>query len=287
MSFRDLMTFCFWSSGLATLARRALTREGSFVLTFHGIAARRDALPAELEIAFDIAEFRATLDWVARHFAFLTPDELFGGKPGVLLTFDDGFANNHTNALPVLEDFEAPAVFFVTAQHVREPRDWLPATRETARRHWGDENQVPAAIAHDLFDGMSTDQFRACAEHPLITIGSHTVRHPFLTQCDEETLVDELAYSKELLETWCDRPVDLFAYPTGDYDLRVARAVRDAGYRAAFVEDTKSVGLPAYEIPRIDFYSYRTSYLAAKLSGLHKPALSVRNLLELNVPPAG
>ncbi len=268
---------------MATLARRILTRAGSFVVCFHAVAARRYAgLPAAIQPAFDVAELRAAVDWIAGRFEILSPEELLRGeKPGVLLTFDDGFANHATNALPVLEDLEAPAVFFVTAQHVREPRNWLPATRDKVRRHWPAEDEVPESIARDLFDGMSPAQLSSCAEHPLVTIGSHTVHHTFLTRCDDATLRGELVQAKALLEQWCARPVELFAYPAGDYDARVAGAVRTAGYRAAFAEDPVGIGVRAYEIPRIGLYRCDSPYLAAKLSGLHRRALPLKSIIDL------
>ena len=117
---------------------------------------------------------------------------------------------------------------------------------------------------------MSRADLGACAEHPLVTIGSHTVSHPRLTRCDDAALAAELEESRRLLEDWCGATVDLFAYPKGDYDLRVARAVRDAGYRAAFAEDPVGAGLPDFEIPRIGLYAHDAAYLSAKLSGLHR-----------------
>ena len=167
----------------------------------------------------------------------------------------------------------------MAAQHVLDPRAWLPATVEQVSAHWPDTSDVPEPIAHDLFDGMSPEQLRACAEHPLVSIGSHTVGHPFLTRCDDIALADELERSKDLLQDWCNCRVDLFAYPSGDYDSRVARAVRDAGYRAAFAEDPVGIDLPVYEIPRVGLYASDPPYLAAKLSGLHRRVLPQERIL--------
>ena len=272
MSGRGLPARLLWYSGLATAARRVFFRRGRFVLTFHGVAAERyPELPASVQPSASARDLRATLAWLGRRFRFLTPRELLRGEaPGVLLTFDDGFANHRTTALPILEEHGAPAVFFVTARHVLEPRDWLPSVREKVRRHWARESDVPDDVARDLYDGMSRDELREVAAHPLITVGSHTVHHPRLTGCAEGDLAWEVEESKALLEAWCDRPVELFAYPKGDYDRRVARAVRDAGYGAAFAEDPVGAGLPDYEIPRIGLYAREPAYLGAKLSGLHR-----------------
>ncbi len=281
MSLQSLAARGLWMSGLATVARRILTSGGSFVLTFHGVAGRRYFdLPRSVQPAFDGAGFDATLSWIADRFAFLTPQDLLEReRPGVLLTFDDGFANQAATALPVLERWRAPAVLFVSTQHVEAPRDWLPATRDQVRSYWPRPDDVPEAIARDLFDGMSRQQLRFCAEHPLVTIGSHTVHHPFLTRCDDAELTTELERSKVLLEEWSSSCVDLFAYPTGDYDRRIALAVRAAGYRAAFAENPAGIGLPRYEIPRVDLYDSDPAYLAAKLSGLHRRPLAPGKIL--------
>ncbi len=281
MSWQSLAARGLWMSGLATVARRVLTSGGCFVLTFHGVAARRYAdLPRSIQPAFDAAAFDATLGWIAKRFEFLTSRELLEGeRPGVLLTFDDGFANQQAAALPVLERWRAPAILFVSTQHVEAPRDWLPATRAQVKRHWSRPDDVPEEIARDLFDGMSRRRLRSCADHPLVTIGSHTVHHPFLTRCDDATLAVELKRSKQLLEGWTGSSVDLFAYPSGDYDRRVALAVRDAGYRAAFAEHPVGVDLPGYEIPRVDLYDAEPAYLAAKLSGLHRRPLAPGKVL--------
>lgn len=282
MTTRRFFSWLLWRTGAATAARRMLTRKGRFVVTFHGVASRDyPELPPAVQPSFTAAGLRYTVAWLADRLRLLTPEEFLDGRTaGVLLTFDDGFANNAVNALPVLEALDAPAVFFVTTQHVREPRDWLPATRELVRRHWHAEGEVPEEIARDLFDGMSRRQLEVCAEQPLVTVGAHTVGHPFLTGCDDATLEDELERARDLLQTGCAQAVDLFAYPAGDYDLRVARAARAAGYRAAFVEDAVGVGLPAYEIPRVGLYAAHPSYLAAKLSGLYRRPLPLGNVFQ-------
>ncbi len=278
MTGRRLLLWLLWGTGAARAARAALVRDGRFVVELHGVAGRRWDLPGG-EVPFTSSDLEAVLGWLADRFPMLTPGELLAGEgPGVLLTFDDGLANNVAHALPILEAFSAPAVFFVSTRHVLEPRDWLPASRRRARELWGGEDRVPEEVARDLFDGMSREQLRSCAEHPLITVGSHTVGHPYLTRCDDGTLRRELERSKRQLEQWCGRPVDLFAYPAGDYDPRVVRAVCDAGYRAAFAEDAiglgaAGIGSPAYEIPRVGLYGSDPAYLAVKLSGLHRRAL--------------
>ena len=137
--------------------------------------------------------FELILDWLKGRFVFLTPNEfLETSRPGVLLTFDDGLANNFYNALPILEEFNASAILFVSTQHVQNTKDWLPATLKMIAEVWPDKNQVPPRVAEDFYNGMSTEQVVKCATHSLITIGGHSVSHPFLTQCSNEKLDEKV-----------------------------------------------------------------------------------------------
>ena len=244
------------------------------MLTFHGVASQRyDHIPSHIQPSMCTSEFHAVLSWLSTHFPFLTPEEFTGSKKaGVLLTFDDGLANNVTQALPILEAFSAPAILFVSTQHVQNPHDWLPASRAWAKQGWPDEQYD--TIAHELYDGMSEQQLKQVSKHPLITIGSHTVTHPFLTRCTAEQLTAELQDSRRYLQAMSGQPVNYFAYPTQDYNQQVAQAVKDTGYTHAFADQSGQTSLPCYEIPRIGLYHFDAPYLALKLSGLHRSAIS-------------
>jgi peptidoglycan/xylan/chitin deacetylase (PgdA/CDA1 family) len=262
-------------SGIAELARLTLTRSGRFALNLHGISSKRYAnIPKDLQPHHSADEFRRVLSWLALRFNFLSVDEfLRTSKPGILVTFDDGHANNLTNALPILKEFNAQGLFFVSTQHVINPRDWLGFTRLEAKRGWGDESHVPEDFARDCFDGLSASHLAELAASPNAVIGAHTVTHPFLTQCAPDEVQREMEESKEYLEKLCKKPVDYFAYPYGNYNHTVAQAAQSVGFRTAFAVDTLHTGLPAYEIPRVGIYDSHPDYLNLKLSGLHRRPL--------------
>lgn len=282
MSLRNGISLILWRMGISEFIRRARGQNSRFVLMFHGIASRpHPNILKSVQPSLSQADLNAVLSWLRSRYPFLTPNEFLDtDKPGVLLTFDDGLANNHVNALPVLQEFNAPAIFFVSTQHMIDPQNWLPATRQLARKGWGKEEYVPEEIAQDFYTGMSAGQLAECADHPLITIGSHTISHPFLTRCEPHELERELVGSKQVLEKITVRKIDLFAYPTGDYDAKVAEAVRDAGYRAAFAVDALNIAPPLLEIPRVGIYTSDAPYLSWKLSGLHRHPLRAGRYLQ-------
>lgn len=275
MRTRDLVGWFAWRLGLSALARRLLVHGGRFALNFHGVSSRRrPGIPRNLQPHHSTAEFRQVLAWLSDHFDFLTVDQfLETDRPGVLPTFDDGHANNLTHILPILADFQAVGLFFISTQHVLQPRDWLPATRRDAQSGWGAEQAVPEDIARDFFDGLSPAELKTLAGSPWAVIGSHTVSHPSLPTCTLQQVEFELHQSQKDLQEITGQPVDLFAYPYGHYNLSVAEAVRQAGYRAAFAVDPLPVGLSHFEIPRVGIYASDPAYLSLKTSGLHRRAV--------------
>ena len=61
-------------------------------------------------------------------------------------------------------------------------------------------------------------------------IASHTVSHPILPQLDDDQLRRELEESAAKLSNWIDYKIVGFCYPNGDFNIRVEKAVRTAGY---------------------------------------------------------
>lgn len=268
---RRLPQWVMWRSGINRFARAQLVGDGRFVVAFHGVAAERHPQIGSAHPHHSADEFRFTLSWIAERFGFLTPEQFFEeSTPGVLLTFDDGLNNNFEVALPILEQFEAPGLFFVTTQHVDEPANWLDYYRELAIDEWGSLANVPAALGQHFYNGVSAGRLRDVAAHPLVTIGGHTASHPFLTKCSDRELAFELAESRRRLQQITGRPIATFAYPTNDYDRRVALAVRAAGYKAAFAVWSKNVGVRNYEIRRIGLYKSSAAYLDGKLNGIYQ-----------------
>ena len=64
--------------------------------------------------------FDAHLDWLQQHSAVVSLTDLVAGpsraqEPQVAITFDDGYADNHAHALPLLAAHGMTATFFLTA----------------------------------------------------------------------------------------------------------------------------------------------------------------------------
>jgi peptidoglycan/xylan/chitin deacetylase (PgdA/CDA1 family) len=64
-------------------------------------------------------------------------------------------------------------------------------------------------------------------------IGSHSMTHCMMPECDDAALTYELSESRRVLQARTGQPVDTFCYPDGLSDARTVNAVATAGYRRA------------------------------------------------------
>ncbi len=64
-------------------------------------------------------------------------------------------------------------------------------------------------------------------------IGSHSMTHCLMPECDDQALMHELAESKRILQSHLGQRIESFCYPNGNSDIRTAEAVARAGYLRA------------------------------------------------------
>lgn len=93
------------------------------------------------------------------------------------------------------------------------------------------QNFKPTALQNKMFSTMNWDELRSLSPD-LITIGSHTVNHPILTNLPFEEMLFEIQESRHWLERRLNRPIEYFCYPNGDYDEPTSKVVAE-NYKAA------------------------------------------------------
>lgn len=139
------------------------------------------------------------------------------------VTFDDGYRSVLEHGVPVLRSLGVPATIFVSTNRIDAQPE--PFSGEVHKPFFGTPHE------RELY-AMTWEELRGVADEGW-EIGSHAMNHPLLTQIDDERLEHELAGSRARLEAVLARPCETFAYPSGDFDARVAAAVGRAGYAAA------------------------------------------------------
>jgi peptidoglycan/xylan/chitin deacetylase (PgdA/CDA1 family) len=82
---------------------------------------------------------------------------------------------------------------------------------------------------------LSWNQVTELSNDSICTIASHSVSHPVLTGLTEKELEQELADSKNIIEHYTKKKVMHFAYPYGDNNIQVEKAVGKMGYKTAVI----------------------------------------------------
>lgn len=151
--------------------------------------------------------------WVQTDDYSITPYTPTGfSRPIVSLTFDDGWATNYTNVLPVLKQYGFKSTQYIISGFIGDSADgYMTAAQIKALQSAGSE------------------------------IGSHTVTHPHLPLLTPTQLTTELSKSQSTLTTdFGTKPMD-FASPYGEYNATVIAAIKkyytshrtvDAGYNS-------------------------------------------------------
>lgn len=122
-----------------------------------------------------------------------------------------------------------------------------------------------------------------------IEFGSHTCSHQILAHLSPKALQEELVESRKTIERELQRPCDLFSYPNGshkDFTVRDQRAVRQAGYRAAFsqIYGFNPAEANLYALRRVNIVRAENfSLFLAKISGIWGELKRVANTPLLRV----
>jgi peptidoglycan/xylan/chitin deacetylase (PgdA/CDA1 family) len=162
--------------------------------------------------------FAAQLDMISRHARVIRSEQGIGrtdapesGRGSAAITFDDGFENFLTQALPELEKRNMPATVFVIADGMN--------------REFGSEKYAEKLL--------SLEQVRSLPTH-LVTIGSHTLSHPMLTRVEESEARQEIRDSRTKLEEMLGGEVKQFSFPFGDFNEKLVEVCRTAGYERVY-----------------------------------------------------
>ena len=145
---------------------------------------------------------------------------LTGKKKGrvVGITFDDGFKNNLTNALPILKRFHFSATCYIISQKIGGINEW-DLDRGIDENPLMNENEIKQWIS----SGME--------------IGSHSQNHVRLAECNIEVETTEIERSRVDLETQFGCTVEHFCYPYGSYNDEIVDITKRAGYSTATTVD--------------------------------------------------
>ncbi|MEU8462412.1 polysaccharide deacetylase family protein [Streptomyces sp. NPDC029003] len=190
-----------------------------WVLMYHSVAEFTDPAEDPYGITVTPAALEGQLLWLrARGLRGVSVGELLRaraagrGRGLVGLTFDDGYTDFLTRALPLLRRHDCTATLFALPGRLGSDNAWDPLGP-----------RKPLLTADDLRAVAAAGQ----------EIGSHGLLHQDLTAAPDDVLQRELRGSRDLLRRLTGTPPEGFCYPYGHLDARVVDATRAAGYAYA------------------------------------------------------
>ena len=184
--------------------------QGVLILEYHKVNDR-----TKDEYSLTPAEFAAQMDVLkADGYTAISVLDFLRAKKGkqelpkkpVVVTFDDGYSDNYTEALPILEQRGMKATVFMVTNNVG----------------------LPGYLTWDQLHDM---------EKRGIELGSHTANHLPLTNMTVAEARDEARKSKLMMEWKGLKTVFVLSYPNGKYDKFLPDILKEEEYLAAVTGD--------------------------------------------------
>ena len=199
------------------------------VLNYHKV------VDEHMSLSVPLADFEQHMKWLKEYgYTSITPEELYEfivngselpEKP-VLITFDDGYKDNYTNAYPIMKKYGFTGTIFVVTGFL------------------------------GVYDNyMTWEQAKELSDNGF-SIESHTYSHKSMTETSDEEISKELTKSRDTIKNKLGIDADFMAYPTGTYNLHIAELVQKAGYKGAFTikYDNVSRESNVYALERVPIF---------------------------------
>jgi peptidoglycan/xylan/chitin deacetylase (PgdA/CDA1 family)/glycosyltransferase involved in cell wall biosynthesis len=211
----------------------------------------------------------------------------------VAITFDDGYRDNLTVAIPILEQMRLPAAFFICGDAASDGESFWWERLEASLQlleldDAGAERlhrrlmvadvverhrilaELPAAD-HVLSERLSHDDLKMLACHPLADIGAHGWSHRRLDHLQTHDLRREVMENVRMLADLTGTSVRSFAYPFGgSVTSELTDIVREAGIETActVASTAVTVGSDPLLIPRLEVRDCGEDEFEARLRSL-------------------
>ena len=171
-------------------------------------------------------------DLLKDRYSFVFEDSYFQcPQQSVILTFDDGFANNYSEVFPLLKKYNVKASINLIANRISDPKG----------------------------EYLSEAQIHEMEQSGLVQFQSHTCSHRSLNQLDLEEAAFEIAESKKKLESLVHSPINVFAYPREDFTQEIAE-IASTHYDLCYGWAGNMQINKRFTIPRIEVLEENSDY---------------------------
>ncbi|MFH1979537.1 MAG: polysaccharide deacetylase family protein [Patescibacteria group bacterium] len=184
---------------------------GPVVLMYHSVGENRAFFTVKLR------DFERQMNYLKQHnFNIISVAELLillknnkqkilNKNKTIIITFDDGYADNYETAFPVLKKYQYPATIFLTVGRVGTKLKLKNKTK---------------------INMLNWEQIKEMHNSGLIDFEPHTITHPKLSKIEITVAENEILESKQIIEEKLNKKCRVFAYPFGDFNKNVKSLVQ-------------------------------------------------------------
>ena len=222
-----------------------------------------------------VQQFRKFIEYFLEYgYSFISPDDIakdnIVNQKNILVTFDDGYFSN-LQVLPILNEYNIPAVIFVTANNIKENKLfwWDVLYRERSMRgipekkiflemqklQWKRKEEIERYLikefgkrvftqTNDLNRPLSISELRNLSQNELITIGNHTCDHVHLPLYSNHEIKFQIENAQTIIADITGSKPNIISYPHGDYNETVIEISKNAGLTLGFTIEQRWDFLP-------------------------------------------
>lgn len=250
-------------------------KRDAVVLMYHGVANDDVNIASDIWLQVKTSAFKKQMEYIREHYNPIHLEDIgktSSNKPNIVVTFDDGYKNNYTNAFPILKQLEIPAtIFTVTSMVDLDPNTggifWFDRLRtvlkivgmsnieirEIIRSYKSIHPHVINQKVTDFLDikangwkrilerediantfgTLTSTMIQEMDSSGLIKFGSHTHQHEIATALNLEEFEVSVNKSLEKLKVLGITPSEYFCFPNGWYDSQYIEILKKFGLKGS------------------------------------------------------
>lgn len=242
-----------------------MKKKSLITILFHGLFKNKKEIEknnVHPQQAITVDIFRQFVEYFLDHkYFFISPQDILQGlttdKNYVLITFDDGYYNNHLS-LSILKEYQIPAIFFISTDHVTQNKCfwWDVIFRERLKigsavekiekeiqlqlhkKNTEIEEYIKKNInsyalnpLSDIDRPFTTSELRQFAKEKVVFLGNHTCGHAILTNYSPSEIRSEIYGAQKTLSKITGKTPMMIAYPNGNYSENVLFISKECGLK--------------------------------------------------------
>jgi peptidoglycan/xylan/chitin deacetylase (PgdA/CDA1 family) len=238
--------YCYWRGVKSAIKDRETWQRlvhGTTILLYHSVGWPEESVGRYITESRRFRWQMALLNWL--RYRVLSMEEYLRYRiehqlppsRSILITFDDGYADNYALAYPILRRHGFAATIFLVSRFLGSTNQWDKQGELSGRP------LLAKSEVQEMQDGG-------------LQFGAHSRTHALLTELSPELVCDEVIGSRNDLQADLGSRLLAFAYPYGEYNVATQATLEKAGFRAGLTAQSgmNTLNTPLHALRRTEVY---------------------------------